>query len=115
MTPRSATSLDLVDHVAHTENVPGVPFGRLITVKKKENKDGKKRSIIGSEQSYLGTCATARVGGTWHKSSSSGSRSASPTMRRMARFAGTGFQLARSDFAPLQSLMYRQARGGKGR
>jgi len=33
----------------------------------------------------------------------------------LARLAGTGFQLARSDFAPLQSLMYRQARGGKGR
>jgi hypothetical protein len=33
----------------------------------------------------------------------------------LARLAGTGFQLARNDFAPLQSLMYRQARGGKGR
>ena len=33
----------------------------------------------------------------------------------LARFARTGFRLARSDFAPLQSLMYRQARGGKGR
>jgi hypothetical protein len=32
----------------------------------------------------------------------------------VARLAGTGFQLARSDFAPLQSLVYRQARGGKG-
>jgi len=50
MTPRSAASLDLVDHVVHTENLPGVTFGRLITVKKKENKDGKKQSIIGSDQ-----------------------------------------------------------------
>ena len=33
----------------------------------------------------------------------------------VARLAGTGFQLARSDFAPLQSLMYRQARGGRAR
>jgi hypothetical protein len=32
----------------------------------------------------------------------------------LARIAGTGFQLARSDFAPLQGLMYRQARGRKG-
>jgi hypothetical protein len=32
----------------------------------------------------------------------------------LARLAGTGFQLARSDFAPLQGLMYRRARGGKG-
>ena len=32
----------------------------------------------------------------------------------LARVAGTGFQLARSDFAPLQGLMYRRARGGKG-
>ena len=28
----------------------------------------------------------------------------------LARLAGTGFQLARSDFAPLQGLMYRGAR-----
>jgi hypothetical protein len=33
----------------------------------------------------------------------------------LARLAGTGFQLARSDFAPLQGLMYRRAQGGKGR
>jgi hypothetical protein len=33
----------------------------------------------------------------------------------LGRLAGTGFQLARSDFMPLQSLMYRPARGGKGR
>jgi hypothetical protein len=32
----------------------------------------------------------------------------------LARIAGTGFQLARSDFAPLQGLMYRQARGRRG-
>ena len=32
----------------------------------------------------------------------------------VARLAGTGFQLARSDFAPLQGPMYRRARGGKG-
>jgi hypothetical protein len=32
----------------------------------------------------------------------------------VARIAGTGFQLARSDFAPLQGLMYRQARGRRG-
>jgi hypothetical protein len=33
----------------------------------------------------------------------------------LGRLAGTSFQLARSDFTPLQWLMYRQARGGKGR
>ena len=33
----------------------------------------------------------------------------------LGRLAGTGFQLARSDFMPLQSLMYRPTRGGKGR
>ena len=32
----------------------------------------------------------------------------------VARIAGTGFQLARSDFAPLQGLIYRQARGRRG-
>ena len=31
----------------------------------------------------------------------------------MSRLASTGFQLAQSDFAPLQWLMYRQPRGGK--
>jgi hypothetical protein len=30
----------------------------------------------------------------------------------LGRLAGTGFQLARSDFTPLQWLMYRQALGG---
>jgi hypothetical protein len=30
----------------------------------------------------------------------------------LSRLASTGFQLAQSDFAPLQRLMYRQARGG---
>jgi hypothetical protein len=32
----------------------------------------------------------------------------------LSRLASTGFQLAQSDFAPLQRLMYRQTRGGKG-
>jgi hypothetical protein len=32
----------------------------------------------------------------------------------LGRLAGTGFRLAGSDFTPLQWLMYRQARGGKG-
>jgi hypothetical protein len=32
----------------------------------------------------------------------------------LSRLASTGFQLAESDFAPLQRLMYRQTRGGKG-
>ena len=32
----------------------------------------------------------------------------------LARLSRTGFQLARSDFAPLQGLMYRGAHGGKG-
>jgi hypothetical protein len=31
----------------------------------------------------------------------------------LSRLASTGFQLAQSDFAPLQRLMYRQPRGGK--
>jgi hypothetical protein len=31
----------------------------------------------------------------------------------LSRLASTGFQLAQSDFAPLQRLMYRQS-GGKG-
>ena len=39
---------------------------------------------------------------------------AEQALKAMARLAGTGFQLARSDFAPLQGLMYRRARGGKG-
>ena len=30
-----------------------------------------------------------------------------------SRLAATGFQLAQSDFAPLQGLLYPQARGGK--
>ena len=32
----------------------------------------------------------------------------------LSRLASTGFQLAQSDFAPLQRLMYSQTRGGKG-
>lgn len=32
----------------------------------------------------------------------------------VGRLAATGFQLAQSDFAPLQWLMYRKPRGGKG-
>jgi len=32
----------------------------------------------------------------------------------LSRLASTGFQLAQSDFAPLQRLMYIQTRGGKG-
>jgi hypothetical protein len=32
----------------------------------------------------------------------------------LSRLASTGFQLAQSDFAPLQWLMYRKPRGGKG-
>jgi hypothetical protein len=61
MPPPSRASLDLVDQVVHTENVPGVPFGHLITVKKKENKDGKKRTIIRSEQSYLATISCRKL------------------------------------------------------
>ena len=33
----------------------------------------------------------------------------------LSRLASTGFQLAQSDFAPLQGLMYCQPGGGKGR
>ena len=32
----------------------------------------------------------------------------------LSRLAATGFHLAQSDFAPLQRLMYRQPRAGKG-
>src|SRR5262245_66601597 len=45
--PRSGASLDLVDHVVHTENIPGVPSKLLTRVNKKGSEDGGKRSIIG--------------------------------------------------------------------
>src|SRR6476660_5771296 len=50
--PRSRASLDLVDRVVHTENIPAVPSRLLTRVNKKESKEGKKRSIIGPEQRY---------------------------------------------------------------
>src|SRR5262245_26979711 len=45
--PGSGASLDLVDHVVHTENIPGVPSKLLTRVNKKGSEDGGKRSIIG--------------------------------------------------------------------
>src|SRR6476661_7469406 len=85
MPPRSRASLDLVDHVVHTENIPVAPTGMVPL----------HRPAYGGEVGRLAACNSSMS-------------------KRWTSLRATGFQLGRSDFAPLQWLMYRQVRGEAG-